>query len=264
MAHTLCVCSGSLPFRIQPSLVNQVVQNDQSTYFVHTSDGFVSTVHLDVNSGASISFLSTLREVKVLSSIPCIDACSIKEPSIRAVIEAYQVVITTNDDTHRFPLNFPAAWVRIYPYNRSRDQYIVLAFGSSVVSVFLVSQSGEVKEKSPLILNSRISVLDYVDSILAVATIGGVGYLLLFLDGIVGLWSFDQDAWTFIGIQQIVTCRITGINIQKYPLIVASIACCLHLLQPLGMVASFSSNGERVVWPRLLFLAKSQNVEVRI
>ena len=39
-----------------------------------------------------------------------------------------------------------------------------------------------------------------------------------------GLWSFDQNAWTFIGIQQIVTCRITGINIQKYPLIVMSIA----------------------------------------
>lgn len=247
MAHTLCVCSDSLPFRIQPSLVNQVVQNDQSTYFVHTSDGFVSTVHLDVNSGTSISFLSTLREVKVLSSNPCIDACSIKEPSIHAAVEAYQVVITTNDDTHRFPLNFPAAWVRIYPYNRNRDQYIVLAFGSSVVSVFLVSQSGEVEEKSPLMLNSRISVLDYVDGILAVAMIGEVGYSLLFLDGIVGLWSFDQDAWTFIGIQQIVTCRITGINIQKYPLIVASIASCLHLLQPLGMVASFSNNGERAV-----------------
>lgn len=175
MAHTLRVCSGSLPFRIQPSLVNQVVQNDQSTYFVHTSDGHVSTVHLDVDSGTSISVLSTLREVKVLSSMPCIDACSIKEPPIHAAIQAYQVVITTNDHTHRFPLNYPAAWVRIYPYNRDSDQYIVLAYGSSVVSVFLVSQSGEVEEKSPLMLNSRISVLDYVDSILAVAMIGEVG-----------------------------------------------------------------------------------------
>ena len=110
--------------------------------------------------------------MKVVDSMPCIDACFIKSPSIHAVIQAYQVVITTKDGTHSFPLNFPATWVRIYPYNHSSDKYIVFAFGSSVISVFLVYQSGEVEEQSSLVLNSRISVLDYVDGILAVAMIG--------------------------------------------------------------------------------------------
>ena len=246
MAHTLCVCSGSLPFRIQPALVNQVVLNDQSTYFVHTSDGFVSTVYLDVNSGTSIPFLFSLREVNVLSSLPCVDVCSMKEPAIHAVLQAYQVVITVKGKARCFPLNYPASWVRIYPYNRSSDRYVVFAFGSFAVSAFVVSQNGNIEEHSPLILNSRISVLDYVDGVLAVAMIGEARSFLLIPRW--NCWAVVQGEECMVLHRDSANRHLPSYRDQHSKVSADRdeyLGCCCWLFQLPGTAVSFSSSGER-------------------
>lgn len=51
MSGSICICSSQLPFRIQPSLVNQVAYLNQTTCLVHTSDEQLSKIRIDIASG---------------------------------------------------------------------------------------------------------------------------------------------------------------------------------------------------------------------
>ena len=160
----------------------------------------------------------------ILSKLQCLDASFVESASLSAILYPTQVVITTEKDEYVFSLNYYASWVKIYPYKRECQDFVVFVFGATSVSTYMVASSGIVKQLSSLSVKSRISVFDFYDGILAIAMIGISFTPSPLVDGVVQLWSLQEAVWKPLGIQQIVTCRVTGISIQKYPLVVIGIS----------------------------------------
>ena len=170
----------------------------------------------------------------ILSKLQCIDASFVESPSLSAILYPTQVVITTEKDEYLFPLNYYASWVRIYPCQREGQDFVVLVFGTTTVSTYRVASSGIVEQLGSLSVKSRISVFAFHEVPLAIAMIG-ISYTLPSLtDGVVQLWSLKEAAWKPLGIQQIVTCRVTGISIQRYPLVVIGISFAQILRSGVG------------------------------